>query len=189
MEKIAAGAALMTDTAVEIQVDSDTHELVPNRPLSELIQENLELVGAPRFSEAEKEFARRTQIPLEEARGEPIAAPLSEKIEALEAEPGLIKASTDVGDVSWVVPTGGLRVASYTFGAPGHSWQIVACTGTSIGEKGMLVAAKVLSATALDLLHRPEVIDRAREDFQKRREGIPYTTLVPKEQKPPASIR
>jgi aminobenzoyl-glutamate utilization protein B len=91
--------------------------------------------------------------------------------------------------VSWGVPTGGLRVASYTLGAPGHSWQIVACTGTPIGEKGMIVAARTLAGVALDLLTDEELLLRARADFDQRRlEGVPRYTF-PESQEAPRTIR
>jgi aminobenzoyl-glutamate utilization protein B len=122
-------------------------------------------------------------------RGTKLEKPLADSVEPLPSEPDLIKASTDVGDVSWVVPTSGLRVASYTFGAPGHSWQIVACTGMSIGEKGLKVAAKALAASAVDLFSNPKLLKEARADFEKRRGPEPFTTLIPKEQKAPLKIR
>lgn len=189
MKKIAEGATLMTETDVEIEIQSDTHELLPNRTLSEVIQANLEELGPPRFTEEEKAFARKTQAPLEEARGEKIPFALSERIEPLPDEPFLVKASTDVGDVSWMVPAGGLRAASYTYDAPGHSWQVVACTGMSIGEKGLVLAAKALAATAIDLAARPALVERAREDFKKERGDREFKTLIPDEQRAPAEIR
>jgi len=160
-----------------------------NRPLSELIQRNLMLVGAPVFDDAEKSFARKTQEPLVAARGRPIEMPLPEEIDPLPDEPDLIRASTDVGDVSWMVPTGGFRVACYTYGAPGHSWQIVACTGMSIGEKGLVVASRVMSASAIEILGDVDLLAAAQKDFVGRREGIPYTSLIPKDQKAPLKIR
>jgi len=189
LRRIVEGAALMTETTFEIRVDSDTHEILPNRPLAEVLQKNLERVGPPRFDEAERAFARKTQAPLVEARGEPIPVPLAETIEPLPAEPDHMRASTDVGEVSWRVPTGGLRVACYTYGAPGHSWQIVACGGMSIGEKGMLVAAKTLAAAAIDLLADPSLAAAAKADFEKRRAGKPLTSLLPPESRAPARIR
>jgi len=87
------------------------------------------------------------------------------------------------------VPVGQLTAATHTFGAPGHSWQIVACTGTSIGEKGMMVAAKALAGTALDLLGTPAVIDKARADFKAIRDPLKYVTLIPEGQKAPKAIR
>lgn len=179
----------MTETKVKIHLESDTHELLPNRPLSELVHRNFLLVGPPRFSDEEQAFARTTQEPLVAARGSPIKIALSSNIEALPDKPRLIRASTDVGDVSWMIPTSGLRAACYTRGAPGHSWQIVACTGTTIGAKGLLVAAKVLAASTIDLLSNPALVAAGKQDFKKRRGDKPYRTLIPKEQNAPTKIR
>ncbi len=172
---IARGAALMTDTRMEYEVDSESPEVLPNRPLAELIQRNLESVGAPKFSDEEKEFARKTQ------RGFSVqpAQALSEQVEPLPAEPTQGNYSTDVGWVSWLVPTSALTTACYAFGAPGHSWQIVACTGTTIGEKGMVVAAKALAFSAIDILSDPQIVQSARQDFEKRKQGIKFDTLMP----------
>ncbi len=186
INEIAKAAAAMSRTELSsVQVDADMHEVLPNRALSELLLENLELVGPPRFTEEEKEFARMTQADLPR---KPDKA-LSEDIQPLPAEPSQGVASTDVGDISWFVPVGQLTVATYTYGAPGHSWQIVACTGTSIGEKGMLVAAKTLAATAIDLYASPDRIARAKADFEAIRRPLQYTTLIPEGQKAPRTIR
>jgi aminobenzoyl-glutamate utilization protein B len=98
-------------------------------------------------------------------------------------------ASTDVGIVSWFLPVGQLTVATYTFGAPAHSWQIVACTGMSIGEKGMLVAAKALAGSALDLLRSPALVERARADFKEVRAPLTFELLIPEGQRAPKTIR
>jgi len=186
VNEIARAAAAMSRTELEaVQVDADMHEVLPNRTLSEILQRNLGLVGAPRFTDEEKEFARRTQADLPRA---PEKA-LSEEIEPLPDEPDQELASTDVGDISWFVPVGELSVASYTYGAPGHSWQIVACTGTSIGEKGMLVAAKTLAGTAVDLYASPELIAKAKVDFEAIRKPLEFVTLIPEGQKAPKTIR
>jgi aminobenzoyl-glutamate utilization protein B len=182
---IAKGAALMTGTSVESQVDSDTHEILPNWPLAQLVQKNLELAGPPQFNEEEKAFARKTQEPLP---NKPELA-LAETIDPLSTEPEQGKASTDVGDVSWKVPTIGFTVATYTLGAPGHSWQIVACTGGSIGEKGMAVAAKTLAYSALELLQSPALLEQARKDFEQRKAGYNFISLIPAGQRAPARIR
>jgi aminobenzoyl-glutamate utilization protein B len=105
------------------------------------------------------------------------------------AQPEQGVASTDVGDISWFVPVGQLTAATHTFGAPGHSWQIVACTGTSIGEKGMMVAAKALAATAIDLYTTPAVLEKARADFKTIRDPLKFVTLIPEGQKAPKAIR
>jgi aminobenzoyl-glutamate utilization protein B len=99
------------------------------------------------------------------------------------------KGSTDVGDISWFVPTGGLRTVCFIADGPGHSWQNAACIGSSIGEKGILCAARVLAVTAVELFERPEVVDAARADFQTRMQGRRYTTLIPEGQKAPVQIR
>jgi aminobenzoyl-glutamate utilization protein B len=186
VNEIAKAAAAMSRTKLDaVQVDADMHEVLPNRALSEALQRNLEMVGAPRFTDEEKEFARKTQADLARA---PEKA-LSEEIEPLPDHPEQELASTDVGDISWFVPVGELSVASYTYGAPGHSWQIVACTGTTIGEKGMLVAAKTLAATAVDLFASPELVTRAKADFEAIRKPLEFVTLIPEGQKAPKTIR
>jgi aminobenzoyl-glutamate utilization protein B len=182
---IAKGASLMAATTMEWKIDSETHEVLPNLPLAQLIQENLNLVGPPQFTEEDKGFAKRTQAEL----GKSFEFALSEKIDPLPTVPEKRKGSTDVGEVSWRVPTGGLRVASWTFGAASHSWHVVACTGMSIGEKGMLVAARTLAFSALDLLTDPSRIQKAQDDFKKRKAGADFTSLLPKDQKPPSKIR
>jgi len=183
---IAGGAALMTGTTLApVQVDTDVHEVLPNRTLAEVVDRNLRQVGPPAFTEDEKAFARRTQEPL----GRPFEKPLAESIEPLPAAPGQEAGSTDVGDISWHVPVGSLVVASYTFGAPAHSWQIVSCTGMSIGEKGMLVAAKTLAGAALDLIQSADLVAKAKADFHKVRDPLEYKTLIPEGQQAPASIR
>jgi aminobenzoyl-glutamate utilization protein B len=186
VKEIADGAARMTRTKLSaVQVDADMHEVLPNRTLSEIIQRNLEQVGAPKFTEEEKAFARKTQAPL----GRPLDRALSETIEPLGAQPEQGVASTDVGDISWFVPVGQLTAATHTFGAPGHSWQIVACTGTTIGEKGLMVAAKALAGAAVDLYGSPDLIARAKADFKTIRDPLRYMTLIPEGQKAPKAIR
>ena len=186
VKEIADGAARMTRTKLTaVQVDADMHEVLPNRTLSEVIQRNLEQVGGPKFTEEEKAFARKTQAPL----GRPLDRALSETVEPLGDMPDQGVASTDVGDISWFVPVGQLTAATHTFGAPGHSWQIVACTGTTIGEKGMMVAAKALAGTAIDLYGAPDLIAGAKRDFKSVRDPLKYVTLIPEGQKAPRTIR
>jgi aminobenzoyl-glutamate utilization protein B len=183
---IAAGAALMTGTSFEERVDSDLFEMLPNRPLSELLQRHLERVGLPQFDDAERAFAKKTQVDFDDVP----ATPLSSELVPLPDEFFRHPASSDVGNVSWRVPTSGINVACYTNGAPGHSWQIVACTGMSIGEKGMLVAARSLASATIELISRPELVAEARRDFDQRiaAEAAPQS-ILPEGQKAPAKIR
>jgi aminobenzoyl-glutamate utilization protein B len=186
LREIAEGAARMTRTKLTaVQVDADMHEVLPNRALSEALHKNLQWVGAPKFTPEELAFARKTQEPLSGS----FARVLSEVVEPLPALPGQGLASTDVGDLSWFFPVGQLHATTHTFGAPGHSWQVVACTGTSIGEKGMMVAAKTLAATAIDLFSTPALVEKARADFKAIREPLKYITLIPEGQKAPTVIR
>ena len=188
LKEIAASAAGMSRTKLaEVKVDADMHEVLPVRTLVEVIQKNLDQIGAPKFDEREKAFARATQKGI---IGAAPALALSERVEPLPsvaAEQGTH--STDVGDLSWTFPVGQLQVATYTYGAPAHSWQIVACTGMSIGEKGMMVAAKAIAASAIDLYRSPELIQKAKDEHQKMLGSLKYVTLIPEGQKAPKTIR
>ncbi len=186
---IAKGAALMTRTKLTLHIDTDCHELIPNTPLSELLYQNLVAVGAPKFTEQEKAFARRLQQPLIEEFGSEFPQAIDEKVYALEDSMERSKGSTDVGDISWHVPTGGIRTSCMAAKSPGHSWQNVACIGSSIGEKGTIYAAKVLAVSAIDLLEKPELLSAAAQDWNDRMKDRKYTTLIPKGQKAPVKIR
>jgi aminobenzoyl-glutamate utilization protein B len=104
-------------------------------------------------------------------------------------EGGVSSGSTDVADVSWIVPTSEFRAATYVPGTPGHSWQSTACAGHSIGRKGMVVAAKTLALSAIDLMGDAKLIEAARADFNKRRAGYEYRSRIPANQKPPLNYR
>lgn len=181
---VAKGAALMTRTKLQVEIETDCHELIPNSPLSELLQSNLEGVSPPRFSDAERAFARRLQQPLiDEFQLNPKLA-LDDSVHSLALTPKPSRGSTDVGDVSWHVPTGGIRTVCFASECPGHTWQNVAAIGSSIGEKGTLYAARVLAVSAVELLEKPEFIRRARTDWKSRMQDRKYTTLIPAGQSP-----
>jgi aminobenzoyl-glutamate utilization protein B len=175
----------MSGTEMTYIVDGDSHEVLPNRALSQLIHGNLARVGPPRFDDEERAFARETQRDLASIPDRP----LFEDIEPVPEEPEQRASSTDQGDLSWHVPTGSLVVASYAFGAPGHSWQVAASTGMSIGEKAMTVAAKTLAATGLDLLMTPALLEQARESFREVRDPLTFRSLLPEDARAPRSIR
>ena len=99
------------------------------------------------------------------------------------------KGSTDVGDISWRVPTGGLRTTCMVAQSPGHSWQNVAAIGSSIGEKGIIYAAKTLALTALELYQQPKLIVAARADWKERMKGRTYFSFIPEGQSVPKKIR
>lgn len=189
VQDIARGAALMTRTELSVRIDTDCHELLPNLPLSEAIVANMELIGAPTFTAEEHAFAARVQEPLTAEFGSVFEATLNEGMQPLSESQGTSKGSTDVGDISWHVPTGGLRTACMAAGSPGHSWQNVACIGSSIGEKGIVFAAKSLAVTAIQLLQDEDLRIAARADFEKRMADREYTTLIPEGQPAPETIR
>jgi aminobenzoyl-glutamate utilization protein B len=189
LKDIADGAAKMSRTKVHMQLNTDCHEIIPNLPLSKLILKNFKKVGPPRFDDADRDLARQLQTALRADFASKEPRPLHDVVEDLPAKPYQDAGSTDVGDVSWHIPTGGLSTACFAAGSPGHSWQNVAAIGSPIGHKGMLVAAKVLALTTVDLLQESQVLRDARADFQKRMKDRPYTTLIPKGQKAPKTIR
>lgn len=167
IEKAAQGAALGTGTTVEWEVTGGVYEMMPNETLGRAMHENLQAVGGVTYSPEETEFARKIgQTVLGKAPAPETAA----LITAFNPKPSTGGGgSTDVADVSWTVPTVGVRTATWAPGTPGHSWQAVACGGTSIGLKGMNVAAKTLAGTAIDLFRNPQLIAQAKAELEKRR--------------------
>ena len=183
IKQIAEGAALMSQTRLDFTIDTDCHEQIPNRPLAEALDRNVRLVGPPTFDDDDRAFATRIRETLPDA---PKGSPLSDAIDPLTAQRGLSGGSSDVGDVSWFVPVGHMRAATWAIGSPNHSWQNTACTGGSIGEKGGAVAAKALACTMLDLLTNTQLRTAAKADFAERRGTDPYVSLVPRDQPPPS---
>ncbi len=165
VQKAAQGAALATGTTVEEEVIGGVYELLPNDVLAQTMHNNLKAIGGLKYTPEEIKFAEQI-LPTQGMGIREIAS--AERIESLENE-GLTSASTDVGDVSWNVPTVGLRTATWVPGTPAHSWQAVAAGGMSIGRKGMIVAAKTLATTAIDLFQNEKTIADAKAEFEKRR--------------------
>jgi aminobenzoyl-glutamate utilization protein B len=189
LQDIAEGGAKMSRTKVQVQIDTDCHEIIPNLALSKLILKNFKKVGAPKFDPADLELARQLQTALRADFGLKDPKPLDDTLEDLPAKPYQDAGSTDVGDISWHVPTSGLSTVCFAAGSPGHSWQNVAAIGSGIGHKGMLVAAKVLALSAVELLQDSKALEEAKADFQGRMKDRTYTTKIPKDQKAPKAIR
>ncbi|MGE3807383.1 MAG: amidohydrolase [Gemmataceae bacterium] len=190
IKDIAEGAAKMTRTKMSVQIDTDCHEIIPNLPLSQVVERNFLLIGAPKFSDADRKFAAQLQAPLREAFGLDEKKPLNDEVEKLPAKPYPAQGgSTDVGDISWYIPTSGVNTACFAAGSPGHSWQNVAAVGSPIGHKGLMVAAKVLALSAVDMLQDPKVLEAGKADLAKRLDKRKYTTRIPEGQKAPKSIR
>lgn len=181
---ISKAAAMGTGTQVEAETMHGNHSLLPNVALAETMHSNLSRVGGYHYSPAEQEFAESIDktLNLKESY-------LGQESAILPLEMTHGKGSTDVGDVSWVVPTTGLRTATWVPGTSAHSWQAIAAGGTSIGAKGMQVAAKTLALTVMDLMTNEELIIRATEEFEERRgEDFEYKALLG-DRKPPLAYR
>jgi aminobenzoyl-glutamate utilization protein B len=189
LKDIADGGAKMSRTKVTTQIDADCHEIIPNAPLSKLVLKHLKKVGAPRFDDADRNLARQLQTAIRADFGLKELKPLHEEIDDFPKTPYEDAGSTDVGDVSWHVPTGGLSTACFAAGSPGHSWQNVAAAGSPIAHKGMMVASKVLALSMIELLQDPRAVQEAKVDFQERMKERKYVTIIPKGQKAPKSIR
>ena len=160
----AQGAAIGTGTRYEVELTGGTYDLLYNETLAKVVNTNLQLVGGYTLSESEKEFATKIQQTF--SSPPPITA--TSTIEKFEVREGGAGGSTDVGDVSWIVPTAGLSTATWVPGTAAHSWQAVAAGGTSIGSKGMLVAAKTLAASMVDAFTDPKITEDAWLEFKKR---------------------
>jgi aminobenzoyl-glutamate utilization protein B len=161
--KAAEGAALGTGTTVDHEVIHGIYALLPNDALARVMDRNLREVGGVTYTADERAFAAKLRESL------PADAPPVEAAATIAAfEMKEAGGSTDVADVSWVVPTAGLRTATWVPGTASHSWQAVAAGGTSIGTKGMIVAAKTLARTAIDLLSAPPTIAEAAAEYRKR---------------------
>ncbi len=163
--KAAQGAAMGTETTMEVEIIGGTHDILPVESLARVAFQNLDRIGGVVYSEEEKQFAEKLQETLGIPFGSLPRTAESQKITPFTGIPQNIGGSTDVGDVSWTVPTVGFRIATWVPGTPAHSWQAVAAGGTGIGTKGMIVAAKTLATTTLDLLSSPELIAAARKEW------------------------
>ncbi|MEE9363658.1 MAG: amidohydrolase [Cellulophaga sp.] len=157
----AKGAALGTGTTMKYEMIGGTHELLPNLTLQKLMHENLSKIGGFTYTAQEKEFADKIAVSLGYTDVD------IQRVESIQPYNPIGKAfgSTDVGDVSFAVPTVGMSAATWVPGTPAHSWQAVAAGGTSIGNKGMMVAAKTIALTAIDLLKNKDLIAKAKAEF------------------------
>lgn len=171
--KAAEGAALGTGTTMEYELIGGTHDLLLNETLARALQQNLLRVGGVRYTPAEQAFGQQIQASLGFA-----APPLEAAAQIGPYQMHEGGGSTDVGDVSYVVPTVGLEAATWVPGTPAHSWQAVACGGTEIGSKGMLVAAKTLALTGLDLFTTPALLRQAHEEFRQDVGAYQYRPLL-----------
>lgn len=184
VEKIAEGAALMANVEYKITLVSGVHEVLVNRTGAAALQKNLEELGPISYTEEEQEFAKKIQ----EATGKEQVGAVSE-IEPLEETlEHPMGGSTDVGDVSYVVPTVRLRATTAPKGTPWHSWAVVACSGMSIGHKGMEYAAKAMAMTMIDFFEDEKLRAEMKKEFKERKGDYEYKGIVP-EGPPPVDYK
>jgi len=180
LEKCSEAAAMATETSVEIQMITATHEKIPSKTVSRVIHDNFQAIGAPEFTQDESEFAKKMQRDL--------GVPESGLDMIITAFGPAATAVCDTSEYSWLAPYGTLWVTSAPGGIGWHNWQIAGCASSTIGKKAMDVGAMVLAASGIDLLTHPEILSEARRELNERLNGRTYRCLVPDTVKPPILI-
>jgi len=197
---IAKGAAMMTRTKSEIEFMEGSYNVIPNKTIANVIVKNMQKIGLPEYSDEDIQFAkdisktitRETKIAQLRKTKRPAWETLVDKLIDDEVpdpwgEGETIHGSTDVADVSWQVPTLEFGTATWVIGTPAHSWQAVAQSGVGIGHKSLLLAAKVMAATVIDLLTKENLLKEAREEHSRRIGDREYKSPVPPDHKPPVN--
>src|SRR5438046_753552 len=197
VHKIAQGAALMTETKVEMKIISAVSNMLPNTPLEQTLHRIMEELGPPHFDEADKQFAAKIQSTLTDkdiasvyhAIGmDPTDRPLADFIVPLDAKRNPLIGSTDVGDVSWVVPTVQVHAPTVAIGTPFHTWQVVAQGKSPHAHKAMVQAAKAMAGLGVRALTEPDLVAAAKADVEKRTARTPYVSPLPDNVAPPLDM-
>jgi aminobenzoyl-glutamate utilization protein B len=201
VKKTADGADLMARTTHEVEFIEGCYNVLPNKALSDVVTANMREVGFPEYSASDMKFAENIAetVPKEEKIEElrlarrPNWESLVDAIVDTEImdpwdENFVWPGSTDVGDVSWIAPTMEFTTATYVLGTGGHSWQVVALGAAGIGHKSLLFAARTMAGAALDLITKPDMLKRAKDEFETRRASRKYVSPVGKDVKPPLEI-
>lgn len=179
----ARGAALGTGTTMDFEMTDASYNLLPNAYLADLQRRNMASVGGVKYSPEERAFAEALRKTM---NGQ--LMPLGSEEQIQPPSETFTPASTNLGDVSWKVPTTQVITATWVPGTAAHTWQAVACDGMSIGVKGMLLAAKTMALTGMDLFTSPDQVARARAEFDRRRGGAVYAFKLG-DRKPPLDYR
>ena len=194
--KIAEGAAMMAGVTHDVEFVTGCYDVLPNSTLSDLLLEKLQETDGISFTDQERKFAKELQATFPDGSverafewmqrsaetgtlAENADNPLWEQMVPHSPTPPLMGGSTEVGDVSWITPTGQITTTCWPLGTPGHSWQTVVSSGSSIGAKGMILASKAMALAGLDLLTKPELLAQAKADFDVARGGKVYVTPLP----------
>jgi aminobenzoyl-glutamate utilization protein B len=180
--KIAEGAALMTGTTMEMQYSASAWPQLMNKAIAEAVQKNIEAVGMPKWSEDEQKFARDFQ----KAADKPVIGLRTVPV-AFGARAQSF-ASNDSGDVSWVVPAGSVNFPASVPGIGYHEWKAAVTPVSSISHKGQVAGAKVLAASIIDLMTTPELLQKARAEFEIESKKTPYFPVLPPDAQPPLDL-
>ncbi|MBZ5498473.1 MAG: amidohydrolase [Acidobacteriia bacterium] len=179
----AKGAALGTGTTMDLEILGGDYNILPNAYLAGLQNKNLQRLGGIKYTNEERAFAEALQRTM---LGPVLPLGSEEKIQPQSTN--ITPASTDLGDVSWNVPTIGLTTATWVPGTSAHTWQATACDGMTIGINGMMLAAKTMALTGVDLFSDPAHVQRARAEFEQRKGNISYKPVIG-DRKPPLDYR
>jgi aminobenzoyl-glutamate utilization protein B len=182
LTKIAEGAALMTGTAQEYQIDAAAWPQLGLKSIAQVLQTNIDTIGMPEWSVEEQDFARRFQT----AAGVKVVG-LNTIVTPLGGQPQ-VAASDDKGDVSWVVPSGALNFPASVPGISYHNWQAAVTPTSTIAHKGMISGSKVLAGAILDFLTKPELVQEARAEFATATTEMKYFSVLPADAKPPLDL-
>lgn len=196
VRRIAEGATLMTGTTVEEFYQAGAYNVLPNMVLADLAYSVLEELGPIEYTDEEYAFAQTiadgypagTREAALRSRGLPLSLlekPLCGTLQPITDEGKVMPGSTDVGDVSWITPTVTISTTCWALGIPGHSWGITATGAMSIGHKGMIHAAKAMAITGAELFTNPEILAKARDEFEQATDGQPYRCPLPPDLAPP----
>ena len=197
VHKVAQGAALMTETKVEMRIISAVSNVLSNTPLEQALHRIMEELGPPHFDDADKDFATKIRATLTERDiatvyhtigMDPTDRPLADFLVPLDARRNPLIGSTDVGDVSWVVPTVQVHAPTIAIGTPLHTWQVVAQGKSPAAHKAMVQAAKAMAGLGVRALTEPDLIAAAKADLEKRTARTPYVSPLPDDVAPPLDM-
>ncbi len=182
LAKIAEGAALMTGTTMDYQIDAAAWPQLGLKSIAQVLQQNIDAVGMPQWSDDEEAFARKFQaamgVRMTGLNGK--QTPLGQRLQAA--------SSNDSGDVTWVVPSAGLSFPASVPGIEYHNWQAAVTPTSTIAHKGMVAGSKVLAGAILDFLTNPELVTEARTEFVKATDEMKYFAVLPADAKPPLDL-
>ncbi|MEH7122224.1 M20 family metallopeptidase [Bacillus sp. JJ1773] len=195
---VAKGAALMVSVSMSYKLEGGYSEVIPNSTMANVMYEKIQEIGLPAYTQDEMDFAREIQQTLGdkdiqqnvmqfdfETKEKLLASPIATVIPPLSKTEELMAASTDVGDVSWIVPTMQCNTATWAIGTAPHTWQVVSQGSVSYAQKAMLQAGEIMAATALEIMQSPDILAAAKAEHKKRLGGQTYSAPIPADLQPP----